>query len=291
MSNYKLGIIGGSGLYQMLDLEPIHKHDFQTPYGSTSDSIHEFEINNTAIYFLARHGNYHQLLPSEVNYQANIFALKKLGVTHLLSVSAVGSLREEQAPGHMVIPDQILDFTSKKRPSTFFGDGLVGHISMAKPFCDELSSFIYEQLKKTLPSEKECHQSGTYLCIEGPQFSTIAESNFYRKSTDANIIGMTAIPEAKLAREAQMAYATLALVTDYDCWHSSSAHVETGDVLAVLKQNSTNAQKVVRKIIENFHLAKKCSCHEAAKNAWITKMEYVPKETSQRIKNLGIDLS
>lgn len=242
--NSLIGIIGGSGVYQLeaLGAKEIQRHKISTPYGAPSEPVVEFELSGKNYFFIPRHGFAHQYSPSEVNYCANIYALKTLGVKYILSLSAVGSLKEEIAPGHFVFIDQFMDFTKGLRRRTFFGDGLVGHVSCAFPIETSLSKMMYEIAKAELTNT--CHFGGTYVCIEGPQFSTLAESKFYR-SFQASVIGMTNVPEAFLAKEAGLAYATLAAVTDYDCWHDVPCSVD--EILKVMKENNKNIQQFLKK--------------------------------------------
>ena len=237
---YVLGVIGGSGLYQMPGLTEVEDVRVDTPFGSPSDAIVRGRLGDTTLLFLPRHGRMHQHPPSRVNYRANLYALKALGATHVLSVSAVGSLREEVAPGHVVVPDQFIDRTAG-RVSTFFDDGVVAHVSMADPVCPHLASAVATVTRATGAT---VHEGGTYVCIEGPRFSTRAESHLFRQ-WGATVIGMTNVPEAFLAREAELPYATMALSTDYDCWRDHD-HVEVNDILAVLHANVSRAQEVVR---------------------------------------------
>jgi 5'-methylthioadenosine phosphorylase len=235
------------------------------------------------VFFLPRHGKGHRYTPSEVPYRANIHVLKQLGVTHLLAVSAVGIMQEQIKPGDMVIPDQIFDRTKDIRASTFFGDGLVGHVSLADPFCDELRQVV-------AASARACgatvHEGGTYVCMEGPQFSTRAESNFYRASLNATVIGMTAIPEAKLAREAEMCYAMLAMGTDYDCWHEEEEDVSVEAVIAILKANAELGNRVVLETAGQLPATSACACQEAARFAIITAPEAITAEAKQRLSTL-----
>lgn len=230
MVQSEIGILGGSGLYQMSALENVREHLIDTPYGKPSDVLVSGQIDGINVVFLARHGRGHRLIPSEVPYRANIHALKQCGVRYLLSFSAVGSLREDMAPLDMVLPDQFIDLT-KQRASTFFGNGAVAHVSMAEPVCSLVADALARAVQKVGATDPvRLHREGTYVCIEGPQFSSMAESNWYR-SMGASVIGMTNMPEAKLAKEAQIAYATLAMVTDYDCWHPKEAHVSADSTL------------------------------------------------------------
>ena len=238
-----VGLIGGSGLYQMDALQNAQEHTIDTPFGRPSDAVVTGTVGGVPVAFIARHGRGHRLMPSEVPYRANVYALKSLGVQYLLSFSAVGSLKEALHPLHMVLPDQFIDLT-RRRDSTFFGAGAVAHVSMAEPVCPALADVLARALQDAgLAGIVPLHRGGTYVCIEGPQFSTVAESHWYR-SMGASVIGMTNMPEARLAREAQMAYATLAMVTDFDCWHPRQAHVTASTAMANLIQNATHAQQI-----------------------------------------------
>lgn len=247
MKNIEFAVIGGSGLYQMDGLAQVQEHWIDTPFGKPSDAIFSGTLEGVPVAFLARHARGHKLLPSEVPYRANIYALKTLGVRYLLSVSAVGSLAENMQPLDLVVPDQMIDLT-KRRDSTFFGAGAVAHTSMAQPVCPNLAALLVRACQATVSEDVQVHSQGTYVCIEGPTFSTQAESHWYR-SMGAHVIGMTNMPEAKLAREAEIAYATLALVTDYDCWHPREAHVTADLAIANLMKNAATAQRVVRQLI------------------------------------------
>ena len=289
MTQALVAVIGGSGLYQMEGLQDTQEQVMETPFGAPSDAIVTGSVHGVKVAFLARHGRGHSMLPGEVPYRANIHALKQLGVRYVLSVSAVGSLREAFKPLDMVLPDQYIDMT-KNRPSSFFGSGAVAHVSMAKPVCPAVSDALARAVRGVLDQESESsrgaialHQGGTYVCIEGPQFSTQAESHWYR-SMGAGIIGMTNMPEAKLAREAQMAYATLAMVTDYDCWHPEEAHVTTANVLAILQQNASRAQRVVAQTIQLLGAERPVSlAHTALASALITQPNAMAPEVRQRL--------
>src|SRR5512132_2875297 len=235
-----IGVIGGSGLYQMEGLRGVREVAVSTPFGKPSDKLVRGRLGNSDLVFLPRHGKGHCWLPTEINFRANIFAMKKLGVGRIISISAVGSLREDIAPGHLVVPDQFIDRTSQ-RPSTFFGKGLVAHVSLADPLCKDLSGVLDHAASQCGAT---VHRGGTYLCMEGPQFSTRAESNLYR-SWGAHIIGMTNLQEAKLAREAEICFATLALATDYDCWREGHDDVEIGEILKVIAANVELARRAV----------------------------------------------
>ncbi len=243
MQKTLIGVMGGSGLYNMEALKNATEQHIDTPFGKPSDVIVTGQIEGINVAFLARHGRGHRLIPSEVPYRANIYALKKLGVRYLISLSAVGSLSEAMKPLDMVLPDQFIDLT-RRRESTFFGAGAVAHVSLAQPVCPLLADVLARAIEQTkMPSTFALHRSGTYVCIEGPQFSTLAESQWYR-SMGAKVIGMTNMPEAKLAMEAQMAYATLAMVTDYDCWHPREAAVTADIAIANLMKNAGHAQLI-----------------------------------------------
>lgn len=282
MSDALIGIIGGSGLYQLDGLEHVCEERINTPYGPTSDVVVTGALNGIRVAFLARHGRGHRLLPSELPYRANIYALKQLGVRYLLSFSAVGSLREDVAPLDFVLPDQYIDLT-KRRDSTFFGEGVVAHVSMAQPICPVTCEALSRAVRTALPIEVRLHQGGTYVCIEGPQFSSQAESNWYR-SMGASIIGMTNMPEAKLAREAQMAYASLAMVTDYDCWHPREAHVTADMAIANLMTNAERAKMVVAEAIRVLGAEKPDSpAHNALRSALVTPAEAIPEALKQQL--------
>ena len=274
-----VGVIGGSGLYQMEGLEKIREVRVSTPFGSPSDAYVKGILNGAELIFLPRHGRGHRWLPTELNFRANIFGMKKLGVERIISVSAVGSLREEIAPGHVVIPDQFIDRTTQ-RPSTFFGKGIVAHVSLADPFCPVLS----EALARSAREERaEVHPKGLYLCMEGPQFSTRAESHLYR-SWGADVIGMTNLQEAKLAREAEICFATLALATDYDCWNQAAADVEIEHVLTVLGQNVELAQRIIRRVLGFLPENRSCQCALSLKNTIITDRRCIPQKRLRELK-------
>ncbi len=275
-----VGIIGGSGLYDMEGLADVREVRVETPFGSPSDVIVTGTLGGKAVAFLPRHGKGHRFLPSEVNYRANIYALKSLGVTHVVSVSAVGSLQERHAPGNVVVPSQILDRTTGGRERTFFGKGIVGHVSLADPYCPELQAVVHAAAQRELGS---AHLGGTYVCVEGPRFSSRAESHSFR-ALDADIIGMTAMPEAILAREAELPYATLAFVTDYDCWKEHEEAVTVEAVLAVLKKNVDASKRIVKGIVEGMPLeAGDNPLFCAAKYAIMTPKELVPHETRRAL--------
>jgi 5'-methylthioadenosine phosphorylase len=279
MASPVIGVIGGSGLYRMEGLARVREISVSTPFGKPSDKLIRGRLGEADLIFLPRHGQGHRWLPTEVNFRANIFALKKLGVERIISVSAVGSLRENIAPGHVVIPDQFIDRTSH-RPSTFFGNGIVAHVSMAEPFCKDLSRV----LAHSADSEKaQIHAGGTYLCMEGPQFSTRAESHLYR-SWNAHVIGMTNLQEAKLAREAEICFGTLALATDYDCWNEHAGDVEIEHVLTVLKNNVDLAQRTIRRAVAELSAARTCACASALKDAIITERSRIPKKLRSKLR-------
>jgi 5'-methylthioadenosine phosphorylase len=278
----RLGVIGGTGLYAMDRLQGVEERWVDTPFGRPSDAYVLGELEGTPIVFLPRHGREHRLLPSELNYRANIFGFKKLGVTHLVSVSAVGSMREPYHPGHVVVVDQFFDRT-RHRPDTFFGNGLVAHVSFADPTCPVLSAAALDALRRIGAA---CHAGGTYVCIEGPQFSTRAESLVYR-SCGADVIGMTNLQEAKLAREAEMCFACLALVTDWDCWREGAEAVTVEGVMAVLHRNSATAQNALLEIARAGAPARGgCGCGDALRNALVTRLSLVPHDTLEALDPL-----
>lgn len=279
MSDRRIGVIGGSGLYHMEGLSVQEERSMETPFGDPSDAYVLGELDGTPVAFLARHGRGYRLLPSELNYRANIFGFKLLGVERLLSVSAVGSMKVEYRPTDIVVPDQFFDRT-RHRPDTFFGDGLVAHVSVARPVCADLVELYFESAKQ---AGARSHRGGTYLCIEGPQFSTRAESDIYRQ-WEVDIIGMTNLQEAKLAREAEICYATLAMVTDYDCWHEEEADVDGHAVMEVLQQNAATAQDVLRRVIRRLPEERSCACGQALQTALITDPALIPAATRQRLE-------
>ncbi|MEW6750496.1 MAG: S-methyl-5'-thioadenosine phosphorylase [Candidatus Latescibacterota bacterium] len=278
-----LGVIGGSGVYHMEGVERLAEHTVDTPFGRPSDSVLEARLGDRTVLFLPRHGRGHRYLPSEVNSRANIYALKSLGATHVMSISAVGIMQEQIRPGDMVVPDQIFDRTRGLRPSTFFGSGVVGHVPFADPFCAALGACLVQAARRCGAT---VHEGGTYVCMEGPQFSTRAESHFYRRQVQAAVIGMTALPEAKLAREAEMCYAMLAMGTDYDCWHETEEDVEIGSVLAILRQNAALANAVVRAVAASLPQEADCACQRAAEHAIITAPDAIPEEARHRLRLL-----
>ena len=276
--NISIAIIGGSGLYGMSGLEDTKEYDLDTPFGKTSAPIVAGTLEGTRIAFLARHGIGHHIMPTEVPYRANIYALKSLGVERVISISACGSLREEYAPGHIVIPDDIFDFT-KDRIRTFFGDGLVAHVGVANPFCGELSDQVEAAVRSTGATT---HRGGMFITIEGPRFSTKVESNTFR-AWGMSLVGMTASPEAFLAREAEMCYSTMAHVTDYDVWHESEAPVTVDMVIQTLNKNTQFAQDAIRNLVRNSKPERTCSCGQALASALITNPKVIPAETRNKL--------
>ncbi len=282
MAQAKIGIIGGSGLYKMEALKDVEEVQVDTPFGAPSDALIVGTLEGTSVAFLARHGRHHHLMPSELPFRANIHAMKQLGVEYLISASAVGSLKEEAKPLDMVVPDQFIDRT-KNRVSTFFGEGIVAHIAFADPVCNQLAKVVADAVASLELPDVTLHRGGTYVCMEGPAFSTKAESNLYR-SWDATVIGMTNLPEAKLAREAEIAYATLALVTDYDCWHPDHDSVTVEMVIGNLQRNAVNAQKVIQEIVRRLSENPPASdAHSALKFAILTQLDKVPAATKEKL--------
>ncbi len=281
MEQVKIGIIGGSGLYQMPELENVREQRVETPFGEPSDAFIIGELEGVTVAFLPRHARGHKFLPTEVPYRANIYAMKLLGVEYILSVSAVGSLQEQYAPTDMVIPDQFFDRTrARAKESTFFGEGIVAHVTFAHPVCNELGDILQSSCEAV---GVNVHRGGTYVCMEGPAFSTKAESNVYRQ-WGMDIIGMTNLQEAKLAREAEIAYATLALVTDYDCWHEDHDAVTIDMVVEYLTKNVRNAQLILKDAVQRV-AAKETpnQFREAIKNAIFTAKEHWPAETAKKL--------
>lgn len=279
MINKAIGVIGGSGLYDMEGLEGIERVRVETPFGDPSDEYVTGVLNGVRMVFLPRHGRGHRFLPSEVNYRANIFGMKKLGVEQIISVSAVGSLKEEIAPGHIVIPDQFIDRTKGVRRDTFFGDGIVAHVGFADPVCHALSATLYEAARKVGATT---HKGGTYVCMEGPAFSTRSESLMYR-GLEASIIGMTNLTEAKLAREAEICYGIIALSTDYDCWHDSHEDVTVDAIIQIIHQNVAMAKNIIRQAVVDISLDRPCSCGSALQYAVITDKSVIPQDTRQKL--------
>jgi 5'-methylthioadenosine phosphorylase len=279
--NTSIGIIGGSGLYEMAELTDREERNIDTPFGPPSAPYVIGTLRGKRVAFLARHGAGHRLMPSELNYRANIFGFKTLGAEYILSASAVGSLREEYKPMDLVIPDQFLDRT-RGRISTFFGNGIVAHVGFAHPFCGPLSTIAFESAQR---AGATVHRGGTYVCMEGPQFSTLAESKLYR-SWGTDIIGMTNLQEAKLAREAEICYTTIALVTDYDCWHPAHDEVTVEMIVGNLTQNAQTAQQVIASAVDALPFDRTCECATALKYALITRPDAIPQEAKQRLAPL-----
>lgn len=273
-----LGVIGGSGLYGMAGLQSTETLEIDTPFGSPSAPVVVGTLAGKRVAFLARHGIGHSISPTEVNYRANIYALKKIGVRRVVSISACGSLREDYAPGHIVIPDQIFDFT-RSRARSFFGEGLVVHIGSADPLCADLSAQVLEAVQST---GAPAHQGGTFITIEGPRFSTKAESNVFR-AWGMSLIGMTASPEVFLAREAEMCYAVMAHVTDYDVWHVSEEPVSVEMVIRTLLHNTAAAQQAIQHLVEALPAEHDCACQHALQDAIITQRDRIPAETRQKL--------
>jgi len=278
LSQAEIGIIGGSGLYSMPGLTDVRELKQQTPFGDPSDAYVLGTLEGRKVAFLARHARGHRILPSELNFRANIYGFKQLGVERILSVSAVGSLKEEHKPLDFVIPDQFFDRT-RHRVDTFFGDGIVAHISFADPICGELAATVDGACKKVGVTGK---RGGSYVCMEGPQFSTKAESNVYR-SWGMDVIGMTNLQEAKLAREAEICYVTVAMVTDYDCWHPHHDSVTVDQIVAVLIKNAENAAKVVRESVAAMPKGRSCKCGAALAHAILTERDKIPAATHKKL--------
>ena len=276
MQRAQIGIIGGSGLYDMADVTDREEVKVTTPFGEPSAPYLLGTLRGKRVAFLARHGGGHRLSPSELNFRANIFGMKTLGVEFVLSASAVGSLKEEYKPADIVIPDQFFDRT-KGRPSSFFGRGLVGHVGFAHPFCRILSGIAYESGRR---AGATVHRGGTYVCMEGPQFSTLAESKLYR-AWGMDIIGMTNLQEAKLAREAEICYTTMALVTDYDCWHPDHDSVTVEMVMSTLASNAATAQRIIAGAVEQLPYERTCECASALKYALVTRPDMVPEQVKK----------
>lgn len=282
MDQVKIGIIGGSGLYKMEALKDVKEVTIDTPFGAPSDALIVGTLDGTPVAFLARHGRNHHLTPSELPFRANIYAMKSLGVEYLISASAVGSLKEEAKPLDMVLPDQFIDRT-KNRASTFFEEGIVAHIAFGDPICANLANVLAEAIASQNLPDVTLHQGGTYVCMEGPAFSTKAESHLYR-SWGATVIGMTNVPEAKLAREAEIAYATLAMVTDYDCWHTDHDSVTVEMVIGNLMKNAVNAQRVIQETVRRLSQNPPASdAHSALKYAIITPLDKAPEATKMKL--------
>ncbi len=264
-----IGIIGGSGLYAMSGLTNAREIRVKTPFGDPSDAIVLGTLEGKHVAFLARHGRGHSILPDEINYRANVYAMKLLGVERIISVSAVGSLKDDLRPGEFLVPDQFFDRT-KNRKSTFFGEGIVAHVAFAHPTCSQLSGVLADAC------------GGTYICIEGPQFSTLAEAGVHRQ-LHFDVIGMTNVTEARLAREAEICYSTIAMITDYDCWHPEHESVTASQIIATLNQNAENAQRVLRTAIREMPAGRFCKCGSALQHALVTDLKIVPKATKKRL--------
>ena len=282
LNQARLGVLGGSGLYAMEGLEEIQEIQVETPFGQPSDSLRLGRLGDMDVVFLARHGRHHTYLPSEVPYRANIWAMRSLGVRWILSPSAVGSLQEAVKPLDMLVPDQFIDRT-RERPMSFFGDGAVAHVALADPFCPTLSRLLADVADSLMPAGRTLHRGGTYLCMEGPAFSTRAESNLYR-SWGCSVIGMTNHTEARLAREAEIAYATLAMATDYDCWYADHDSVSVEMVIGNLRANASLATQIVRTTAERIAALRPSSpAHQALRDALMTPKDQVPVATLQRL--------
>lgn len=279
MSEQTIGVIGGSGLYEMEGLTDIASVSMDTPFGKPSDDYMTGVLDGVRMVFLPRHGKGHRFLPSEVNYRANIYGMKKLGVERIISVSAVGSMREEIAPGHIVIPDQFIDRTKGIRRDTFFGNGIVGHVQFADPVCAGLSAVLHEAARE---AGATVHRGGIYVCMEGPAFSTRAESRMYR-TFDVSVIGMTNLTEAKLAREAEICYGVIALSTDYDCWHDVHEDVSVEAILAIIRNNVAMAKNIIRHAVQLIGGERACPCAEALKYAVISDRSVIPVETRENL--------
>jgi len=278
MPQAKIAVIGGSGLYEIEGLAGIEEVDINTPFGKPSDKILVGKLEGVGIAFLPRHGGGHRLLPTEVPYRANIYALKSLGVERLIGINSVGSLKEEFQPNDLLIPDQLIDRT-RLRANTFFGDGIVAHVSFGEPFCPSLSQLVYQSARD---AGATAHKGGTYVVMEGPAFSTRAESLLYR-SWGADVIGMTALPEAKLAREAEICYAVIACVTDYDCWHRSHDAVTAEMIISRLRQNIDTAKRIIRLVVGKVPQQRDCNCATALSTAIVTAPEVMPAAQKKKL--------
>ncbi|MEI8132106.1 MAG: S-methyl-5'-thioadenosine phosphorylase [Leptolinea sp.] len=274
-----LGVIGGSGLYAISSLKDVETFEIETPFGKPSSPVIVGTLAGKRVAFLARHGLGHTITPTEVNYRANIFALKSLGIPQIVSISACGSLREDYAPGHIVIPDQVFDFTRSGRKQSFFGDGMVGHVGTANPFCEDLTAIVFQAVSQT---GAITHAGGTLITVEGPRFSTRAESNIFR-AWGMSIIGMTACPEVFLAREAEMCYVTMAHVTDYDVWRTSTEPVSVEMVIRTLNKNTEAAQKAIENLLALLPDNRGCGCESALKDAIITNPGSIPSVTRHKL--------
>ena len=273
-----IGVIGGSGIYAMGGLTDAREIRVKTPFGDPSDAIVLGQLEGKRVAFLARHGRGHRILPSEINFRANVYAMKLLGVERIISVSAVGSLLEDLRPGEFLVPDQFVDRT-KLRVSTFFGEGLVAHVAFDKPTCVQVSGVLADA---SVHCAVKVHRRGTYVCIEGPQFSTLAEAHMHRQLR-FEVIGMTNVTEAKLAREAEICYGSLAMITDYDCWHPEHDSVTYSQIIATLNQNAENAQRVLREAVRSMPAERSCKCGSALQHSLVTDAKLVPKTTKKRL--------
>ena len=283
IKNSRLGVIGGSGFYSIDKIEYLKEIDIHTPYGKPSDSIRILKIGNLEIAFIARHGRTHRLNPTEIPYKANIWALRSIGVRWIVAPSAVGSLKEQIRPLDIVVPDQFIDRT-KNRPATFFNEGAVAHVKMSDPFCTNLSRLLSDVGEKNIPGGRQLHRSGTYLAMEGPAFSTRAESNLYR-SWECSIIGMTNHTEARLAKEAEIAYSSLCMVTDYDCWHQTHQEVSVEMVLDNLRSNTKIANKIILELAKVIDTKRpESKSHSSLKDGLITQKENIPASTKEKLK-------
>jgi 5'-methylthioadenosine phosphorylase len=277
-SQASIGVIGGSGLYAMPGLTSPREIKVKTPFGEPSAAIVLGTLEGKRVAFLARHGRGHRILPGEINYRANIYAMKLMGVERIISVSAVGSLQEDLRPGEFLVPDQFVDRT-RQRTSTFFGEGLVAHVSFAHPTCAQVSTALADA---SVHCAVKVHRRGTYICMEGPQFSTLAEANMHRQ-LHFEVVGMTNATEAKLAREAELCYSTIAMITDYDCWHPQHESVTASQIIATLNQNAENAQRVLREAVRALPAERSCKCGAALQHALVTDMKLVPPATKRRL--------
>ncbi len=280
MSQHTIGVIGGSGLYEMEGMTDIRSITVESPFGAPSDDYITGILGGVRMVFLPRHGRGHRLLPSEINYRANIWGMKKLGVQRIISVSAVGSMKEEIVPGHIVIPDQFIDRTKGIRRDTFFGEGVVGHVQFADPLCTDLSGRLHAA---AVEAGATVHRGGTYLCMEGPAFSTRSESFMYR-SFGASVIGMTNLTEAKLAREAEICYGTIALSTDYDCWHETHDDVSIEAILAIIHSNVAMAKNIIRHAVAGIGDERSCPCASALQYAIISDRSMIPAATREKLE-------
>ena len=279
MPQAKIGVIGGSGLYKIEGMSDIEEVNIDTPFGKPSDTITIGRLEGVGVAFLPRHGRGHRILPTEVPYQANIYALKSLGVERIISINAVGSLKDEMKPGDMVIPDQLVDRT-RLRTNTFFGEGIVAHVPFAEPFCPALRHILYDAAQDM--AGDNVHECGTYVVMEGPAFSTKAESRLYR-SWGADVIGMTALPEAKLAREAEICYGVVACVTDYDCWHETHESVTTEMIINTLLKGMETAKQIIRLAVKEMPKTRDCDCASALKTAIVTNPKMMPEAQKKKL--------